>query len=372
MTTTTMGISLVAALLAALLAPLCLPTDARAQTGGKAIYDAACAACHGTGLLGAPKPGDAAAWGARAKGGIDGLVKSALAGTAKGMPPKGGRADLSTEQIRSAIEYMTAGALPAARAAAAPKAAVAAAAPAGPAAAAPATPPTTPPTAAPAAAPVARTPPSSPPPPAAAAEPSAPTAAAAPAPAAAAAPTPTPTPSTAAIASAEVNAFNRLLKPLGRINRPAVDSGIHDPANDMTLQLQPPALAFAPMPKSTAGNHVDWVKALDAKSIAPRWDRNDAAAAAIVMDLNIVREVKGSMPDVVYPHKQHTEWLDCSNCHPAIFVPQKGANQISMASILLGQKCGVCHGKVAFPVSECRLCHSRKKAVATVAGETKP
>ena len=67
------------------------------------------------------------------------------------------------------------------------------------------------------------------------------------------------------------------------------------------------------------------------------------------MDMNIVREVKGSMPDVVYPHKQHTEWLDCSNCHPAIFVPQKGANQISMAAILLGEKCGVCHGKVAFP-----------------------
>jgi c(7)-type cytochrome triheme protein len=91
-----------------------------------------------------------------------------------------------------------------------------------------------------------------------------------------------------------------------------------------------------------------------------------------VMDLNIVREVKGSMPDVVYPHKQHTEWLDCSNCHPKIFIPQKGANQISMASILLGQKCGVCHGKVAFPVSECRLCHSRKKAAATVAAEGKP
>jgi c(7)-type cytochrome triheme protein len=86
------------------------------------------------------------------------------------------------------------------------------------------------------------------------------------------------------------------------------------------------------------------------------------------MDLNIVREVKGSMPDVVYPHKQHTEWLDCSNCHPAIFIPQKGANQISMAAILLGQKCGVCHGKVAFPVSECRLCHSRKKSGAAVAG----
>jgi c(7)-type cytochrome triheme protein len=181
----------------------------------------------------------------------------------------------------------------------------------------------------------------------------------------AAAPNPAP--------SAAVNAFNRLLKPLGRFNRPAVDSGIHDPSNDMTLQLQPPAVAFAELPKSPAGNHVDWVKAIDGKAIDPRWDRIDPAATAVVMDLNIVREVKGSMPDVVYPHKQHTEWLDCSNCHPAIFIPQKGANQISMASILLGQKCGVCHGKVAFPVSECRLCHSKKKAEAsTAAVERKP
>jgi len=189
----------------------------------------------------------------------------------------------------------------------------------------------------------------------------------------AAAPQPTAArPGAAAGANAEVNSFNRLLRPLARINRPAIESGIHDPQNDMTLQLQPPAQAFATLPKSLAGNHVDWVKALDARAITPRWDRSDAAAAAIVMDLNIVREVKGSMPDVVYPHKQHTEWLDCSNCHPAIFKPQKGANQISMASILLGQQCGVCHGKVAFPVSECRLCHSRKKATATVATEGKP
>jgi c(7)-type cytochrome triheme protein len=106
------------------------------------------------------------------------------------------------------------------------------------------------------------------------------------------------------------------------------------------------------------------VAALNEQKIRPRFDRLDPTAEAIVMDLNIVREVKGSMPNVVYPHKQHTQWLDCSNCHPAIFVPQKGANQISMAMILLGQKCGVCHGKVAFPVSECRRCHSQKKDVA--------
>jgi c(7)-type cytochrome triheme protein len=273
---------------------------AQAQTvpPGKATYDSACAACHGAGILGAPKLGDKAAWAARNKSGIEGLVKSAIAGTPKGMPPRGGRTELTEAQLRAAIEYMMAGAV-----------------------------------------------------------------------ATIAVPGVAPAPPANAAAAAEVNAFNRLLKPLARVNRPALESGIHDPANDMTLELQPPAAAFSTLPKSNAGNHVDWVKALDAKAITPRWDKADPAAAAIVMDLNIVREVKGSMPDVVYPHKQHTEWLDCSNCHPRIFVPQKGANQISMASILLGQQCGVCHGKVAFPVSECRLCHSRKKTVATVAGE---
>jgi c(7)-type cytochrome triheme protein len=298
---------------------------AQAQTPsvGKATYESACAACHGTGILGAPKLGDKAAWAARTKTGIDGLVKSAIAGTAKGMPPRGGRTDLTEAQLRAAIEHMMGGGVTA-RAAAAPPVGAAASTSAPPASAIPVIAP--------------------------------------------------PAPVNAA-AAAEVNAFNRLLKPLGRVNRPAAESGIHDPANDMTLELQPPRVAFSALPKSLAGNHVDWVKALDSKAITPRWDRVDPAAAAIVMDLNIIREVKGSMPDVVYPHKQHTEWLDCSNCHPKIFVPQKGANQISMASILLGQQCGVCHGKVAFPVSECRLCHSRKKATPSVAGvasEAKP
>ena len=288
-------------------------STAFAQTSPKALYDTACAACHGSGLLGAPKYADAAQWEPRIRRGLDQLVRSAIAGTPKGMPPKGGRSDFSDAQIRSIVEHLVAVASPAPAAAASP----------------------------------------------------------APKPPAAATAGAVPTTAAATAAAAEVNAFNRLLKPLGRFNRPAVDSGIHDPANDMTLQLQPPSVAFATLPKSMAGNHVDWVKALDGKTITPRWDRNDPAAAAVVMDLNIVREVKGSMPDVVYPHKQHTEWLDCSNCHPAIFVPQKGANQISMASILLGQKCGVCHGKVAFPVSECRLCHSRKKTAATTA-EIKP
>jgi c(7)-type cytochrome triheme protein len=326
---------------------------AHAQTG-KALYDAVCAGCHAAGVIGAPKPGDAEAWKPRLAKGKDVLVRNAILGTNKGMPPKGGREDLSDAQIRSAVEFMIAGLPAPAAAKAEPKAPAqaAAAAPAAPRAAAPA-------------APVAQAAPAP-----------APKASATPAPAAApAAPATAPAPpATAArgVVSAEsdaadVNAFNRLLKPGGGFNRPAMESGIHDPTNDATPTLQPPSRAFASLPKSPAGNHVDWVKALETKRIDPRWDRNDPKASAVVMDLNIVREVKGSMPDVVYPHKQHTEWLDCSNCHPSIFIPQKGANQISMAAILLGQKCGACHGRVAFPVSECRLCHSKKKDPAAVA-----
>jgi c(7)-type cytochrome triheme protein len=341
--------------LMATLCALAAPALAQDRAAAKSIYDTTCAGCHASGVLGAPKPGDTAAWQARAKGGgIDALVKSAIAGTAKGMPPKGGRADLSEAQLRAVVEFMAGGAV-SAKAAAAP---------------APAAKPTTPPSAKPATAPVVAAAAAPAPTTAAAMPVAAPAAPAAPAAAAAVAAAPlSPAPSLAP--NAEVNAFNRLLRPQGRIQRPAPESGIHDPDNPGTHELEPPATAFGKMPRGNGGNHVDWVKALDEKAIKPRWDRNDPAAAAIVMDLNIVREVKGSMPDVVYPHKQHTEWLDCANCHPAIFVPQKGANQISMASILLGQKCGVCHGKVAFPVSECRLCHSRKKALPTTVAENK-
>jgi c(7)-type cytochrome triheme protein len=175
-----------------------------------------------------------------------------------------------------------------------------------------------------------------------------------------------------AATASNVNSFNRLMQAPGRRNLPPLEDGIHDVANEATGLLQAPLQAYTGLPRSNAGNRIDWVKALNEKKLQPRADKQDQKAEMAVLELNIVREVKGSMPDVVYPHRQHTQWLDCSNCHPAIFIPQKGANQISMASIILGQKCGVCHGKVAFPVSECRLCHSKAKDSPAVSAEVKP
>ena len=180
---------------------------------------------------------------------------------------------------------------------------------------------------------------------------------------------PAPSCSETAIAGSEVNPFNRLMRVVPKRHLPPTQDGIHDPTNDSTQMLQTPLEAFPGLPKSQGdfGNGVDWVKALNESKIDARWDRNDPKAKPVIMDLSIVREVKGSMPGVGFPHKQHTQLLDCSNCHPAIFIPQKGANQISMAAIMLGQKCGVCHGTVAFPVAECRRCHDKAKPVAAKA-----
>jgi len=159
------------------------------------------------------------------------------------------------------------------------------------------------------------------------------------------------------------NIFNRLLKKEKMKNAPPTEDGIHDPANDGTHVLQPPLVAFEGLPTTEFGNYVDWVKALNDGLLNPRYDRFDPSVEPLVMDLDIVREVKASVPDVVFPHKPHTQWLHCSNCHPKIFIPQRNANVINMSAILLGQKCGVCHGKVSFPITtkSCKKCHSKPK-----------
>jgi len=72
---------------------------------GMETYKTACFACHGTGAAGAPKLGDSAAWSARIAQGDDILLDHALKGF-KGMPPKGGRMDLSDDVIAAAVDYM--------------------------------------------------------------------------------------------------------------------------------------------------------------------------------------------------------------------------------------------------------------------------
>ena len=76
-----------------------------AQADSK-TYKMACAACHATGVNNAPKFGNKADWAPRIKKGMPALFNSALKGTAKGMPPKGGRMDLSDAVIKSTVTFM--------------------------------------------------------------------------------------------------------------------------------------------------------------------------------------------------------------------------------------------------------------------------
>jgi cytochrome c5 len=72
----------------------------------EAVYTAVCVACHGTGVAGAPKSGDAAAWSPRIAQGYDTLVKHAIEGI-RAMPPKGGNTDLDNLEVARAVVYMS-------------------------------------------------------------------------------------------------------------------------------------------------------------------------------------------------------------------------------------------------------------------------
>jgi cytochrome c5 len=82
---------------------------AAVPTSGPEVYEQACATCHGAGIAGAPRAGDAAAWGPRLAQGQDVLYQHAIEGfqgKAGVMPPKGGRTDLSDELVRAAVDHM--------------------------------------------------------------------------------------------------------------------------------------------------------------------------------------------------------------------------------------------------------------------------
>ncbi|RZI83701.1 MAG: cytochrome c5 family protein [Rubrivivax sp.] len=72
--------------------------------GGEEVFKAQCATCHASGALGAPKLGDAAAWGPRIGAGLAALAQSALKGK-NAMPPQGG-GDFSDLEVTRAAAYM--------------------------------------------------------------------------------------------------------------------------------------------------------------------------------------------------------------------------------------------------------------------------
>lgn len=85
-------------------------TAAALPANGEEVYKAVCTVCHGAGIAGAPKTGDKAAWAPRIAQGTDILYKHSIEGfqgQAGVMPAKGGRVDLSDDEIIAAVKFMS-------------------------------------------------------------------------------------------------------------------------------------------------------------------------------------------------------------------------------------------------------------------------
>ncbi len=72
---------------------------------GEKIYAATCLACHGAGVMGAPKFADKAVWQPRLAKGIATMYASAVDGV-RTMPPKGGNMMLKDDEVKAAVDYM--------------------------------------------------------------------------------------------------------------------------------------------------------------------------------------------------------------------------------------------------------------------------
>lgn len=76
---------------------------------GESVYNSGCAACHTTGVAGAPKTGDKDAWAGRVTQDIETIYDHAIngyQGESGVMPPKGGFMNLSDDDVKLVVDYM--------------------------------------------------------------------------------------------------------------------------------------------------------------------------------------------------------------------------------------------------------------------------
>lgn len=121
-----------------------------------------------------------------------------------------------------------------------------------------------------------------------------------------------------------------------------------------------PEKYFSKLSPDLYGNGVNWVSSIIDGKICPKGSL-DGKQKMFVLDMDVEFEIPSELgiPNVIFPHKNHTMWLHCSNCHPRVFIMKKGANPITMEKVFEGRYCGVCHERVAFPFEDCFRCHSK-------------
>jgi len=117
-------------------------------------------------------------------------------------------------------------------------------------------------------------------------------------------------------------------------------------------------------PRERFGNGINWEKAESDGVIKPIDYLPGISirrpSLKVQKDFSLEPKVQG-MPEIIYSHRKHTVWNGCEVCHPEIFAGvKKGKTKYSMPEIFEGKYCGVCHGKVAFPLLDCQRCHTKQ------------
>ncbi len=123
----------------------------------------------------------------------------------------------------------------------------------------------------------------------------------------------------------------------------------------------PQALSATGLPKDRYGL-IDWARIVRENLIKPKPSLDPKADEMPPLKMDVLIEAKGDFVDnVIYPHEMHTYWLKCEVCHPKIFIPARGQNNMTMRGIVKGKWCGRCHNKIAFPLTDCTRCHTSPK-----------
>jgi len=114
------------------------------------------------------------------------------------------------------------------------------------------------------------------------------------------------------------------------------------------------------LPRTRFGNGINWIKAEKTDQMTVK----DSLTGNSVKNKNrmkltdsVIKPDEPEMPQIVFSHDKHALWNGCTLCHPEPFKEANGSPKFTMEEVIDGKFCGICHGKVAFPILDCQRCH---------------
>ncbi len=116
------------------------------------------------------------------------------------------------------------------------------------------------------------------------------------------------------------------------------------------------------LPRSRFGNGINWIKAEKAGLLTLKDELTGKPGSKTKRtgpQDSVIKPDEQEMPQIIFSHDQHALWNGCESCHPEPFKKKKGSPKFTMEEIIEGKFCGICHGKVAFPVLDCQRCHTK-------------